>query len=78
MASTANLLEISRHLEIQKFIFMSSGAVYERTNDVKTKLSENEIIALRYILLNGSFLDLDDNYGLDKSFFREIKSLPFL
>lgn len=44
VASTANLLEISRYLEIQKFIFMSSGAVYERTNDVKTKLSEKEII----------------------------------
>ena len=39
------------------------------------KLNENEIIALRSILLNGSFLHVDDNYGLDKSFRREIKKV---
>ncbi len=38
-------------------------------------LNENEIIALRSILLNGAFLHVDDNYGLDKSFRREIKKV---
>ncbi len=39
------------------------------------KLNENEIIALRSILLGGSFMHVDDNYGLDKSFRREIKKV---
>ena len=39
------------------------------------KFNENEIIALRSMLLNGSFLHVDDNYGLDKSFRREIKKV---
>ena len=37
------------------------------------KLTDNEIIALRSTLLNGGFLHADDNYGMDKSFRREIK-----
>ena len=32
------------------------------------KFSENEIISLRSILLNGGFMHADDNYGMDKSF----------
>ena len=39
------------------------------------KFNENEIIALRSILLNGAFLHVDDNYGLDKPFRREIKKV---
>ena len=39
------------------------------------KFNDNEIIALRSMLLNGSFLHVDDNYGLDKSFRREIKKV---
>ena len=39
------------------------------------KFNENEIIALRSILLNGAFLHVDDNYGLDKSFRREIQKV---
>ena len=39
------------------------------------KFNENEIIALRSMLLNGSFLHVDDNYGLDKPFRREIKKV---
>ena len=39
------------------------------------KFNENEIIALRSILLNGSFLHVDDNYGLNKSFRREIQKV---
>ena len=39
------------------------------------KLTENEIIELRSILSNGGFLHADDNYGMDKSFRREIKKV---
>ena len=37
------------------------------------RLTEDEIISLRNILLNKGFLHADDNYGMDKSFRREIK-----
>ena len=36
-------------------------------------LSDDEVIALRTILLNGGFLHADDNYGMDASFRREMK-----
>ena len=36
-------------------------------------LTEDEIIVLRSILSSGGFLHADDNYGMDKSFRREIK-----
>ena len=39
------------------------------------KFSEDEIIELRSILSNGGFLHADDNYGMDKSFRREIKKV---
>jgi len=39
------------------------------------RFSNNEIIALRSILSNGGFLHADDNYGMDKSFRREIKKV---
>ena len=39
------------------------------------RFSENEIIELRSILNNGGFLHADDNYGMDKSFRREIKKV---
>jgi hypothetical protein len=37
------------------------------------RLTDDEIISLRSILINGAFLHVDDNYGIDKSFRREIK-----
>ncbi len=37
------------------------------------RLNDEEIIALRDHLLNGSFLHADDNYGLNQSFLREMK-----
>ena len=37
------------------------------------RLSDEEIISMRSILMNGAFLHADDNYGMDKSFRREIK-----
>jgi hypothetical protein len=36
-------------------------------------LTEDEIIVLRSILSSGGFLHADDNYGMDKSFRREMK-----
>ena len=39
------------------------------------RFSDNEIIELRSILNNGGFLHADDNYGMDKSFRREIKKV---
>ena len=38
-------------------------------------LSDDEVIALRTILLNGGFLHADDNYGMDASFRREMKKV---
>ena len=37
------------------------------------RFNEDEIISLRSILQNGGFLHADDNYGMDKSFRREMK-----
>lgn len=37
------------------------------------RFSEEEVNILREFLLNGAFLHTDDNYGLDKSFRREMK-----
>ena len=39
------------------------------------RFSEDEIESLRSILLSGSFLHADDNYGMNKSFRREIKKV---
>ena len=39
------------------------------------KFNDDEIIALRSALMNGSFLHADDNYGMDKSFRREMKKV---
>jgi len=39
------------------------------------KFNEYEVIALRSALMNGSFLHADDNYGMDKSFRREMKKV---
>src|SRR5690554_1297337 len=37
------------------------------------RLSEEEVVILRRYLLSGGFLHVDDNYGLDESFRREIR-----
>ncbi|NQV37701.1 MAG: DUF4159 domain-containing protein [Candidatus Marinimicrobia bacterium] len=37
------------------------------------RFSDNEVNILREFLLNGAFLHVDDNYGLDKSLRREMK-----
>ena len=43
------------------------------TGHGNVRFSENEIIELRSLLSNGGFLHADDNYGMDKSFRREMK-----
>lgn len=43
------------------------------TGHGEMKLSDAEIVQLREYLLRGGFLHVDDNYGLDESFRREIK-----
>ena len=45
------------------------------TGHGNVKLSEIEIKNLRSHLLNGGFLHVDDNYGLDTSFRKEIKKV---
>ena len=37
------------------------------------RFSDDEVITLRTILMNGGFLHADDNYGMDYSFRKEIK-----
>ena len=39
------------------------------------KFKDDEIIILRNFLINGGFLHADDNYGMDKSFRREMKKV---
>ena len=39
------------------------------------KFSDDEVIALRSILMNNGFLHADDNYGMDKSFRREMEKV---
>ncbi len=39
------------------------------------KFNDDEVIALRSALMNGSFLHADDNYGMDKAFRREMKKV---
>ena len=43
------------------------------TGHGNVKLTDEEVQVLRRYLLSGGFLHVDDNYGLDKSFRREIK-----
>jgi len=39
------------------------------------RFNDDEVIALRSALIKGSFLHADDNYGMDKSFRREMKKV---
>ena len=48
---------------------------YYLTGHGNIKFNNNEIISLREILSNDGFLHADDNYGMDKSFRREIKKI---
>ena len=54
--------------------FNSSSYLY-LTGHGNIRLEDNEILKLREHLFNGAFLHADDNYGMDKSFRREMKKL---
>jgi len=43
------------------------------TGHGNVRFTDEEVIALRSILMNGGFLHADDNYGMDESFRREMK-----
>ena len=45
------------------------------TGHGNVRFTDKEIINLRAFLMGGGFLHADDNYGLDKSFRREMKRL---
>jgi hypothetical protein len=45
------------------------------TGHGNVRFGEEELAALRAYLLSGGFLHADDNYGMDKSFRREVKRL---
>ena len=55
------MLEIGRRLEIKKFIFISSGAVYERTK-YKNKLSEKDEV--NTVLMYPTLKFLEKNYAI--------------
>ena len=83
-SSLPNLLE---YLKTNTSMTKASNEVRIKLTDSNAKLfpylyltghgnirfSDNEIIELRSILSNGGFLHADDNYGMDKSFRREMK-----
>ena len=43
------------------------------TGHGNVRFTDDEVIALRSILMNGGFLHADDNYGMDESFRREMR-----
>tara|TARA_B100000945_G_C20289580_1_gene552654 strand:+ start:111 stop:776 length:666 start_codon:yes stop_codon:yes gene_type:complete len=54
--------------------FLASNYLY-LTGHGNIKFNNKEIQILREHLLNGAFLHADDNYGMDKSFRREIRKI---
>ena len=54
--------------------FNSSTYLY-LTGHGNIRLDDNETVKLREHLINGAFLHADDNYGMDKSFRREMKKV---
>ncbi|MBC8479600.1 MAG: DUF4159 domain-containing protein [FCB group bacterium] len=64
-----NLIE--RRAEIGDDVFMESPYLY-LTGHGNIKFSDKQAQILRDHLLNGAFLHADDNYGMDKSFRREM------
>ena len=79
-----NLLKfVSEHTNIKVkadyvFVDLSSDDIFSYpflylTGHGNIALSDNEITRLRAYLENGGFLYVDDDYGLDKAFRREIK-----
>ena len=67
-----NLIE--KKSKIGDDIFIKSQYLY-LTGHGNIKFSDEESIILRNHLLAGAFLHADDNYGMDKSFRREMKKV---
>ena len=65
---------IEKKSKIGEDIFIKSQYLY-LTGHGNIKFSDEEAIILRNHLLSGAFLHADDNYGMDKSFRREIKKV---
>ena len=65
---------IEKKSKIGDDIFMHSSYLY-LTGHGNIKFSDQESIILRNHLLSGAFLHADDNYGMDKSFRREMKKV---
>tara|TARA_Y100001970_G_C14060224_1_gene763781 strand:+ start:293 stop:943 length:651 start_codon:yes stop_codon:yes gene_type:complete len=65
---------IEKKSKIGDDIFMRSSYLY-LTGHGNIKFSDQESIILRNHLLSGAFLHADDNYGMDKSFRREMKKV---
>ena len=63
-----------RRGRIGEHIFNSNNYFY-LTGHGNIKFTNNEIQILRDHLLNGAFLHADDNYGMDKSFRKEMKKV---
>lgn len=85
-SAEVNLLKfIQRNTNIKvkpeyKFVDISTDEIFAYpflfiTGHGNIVFSENEIVRLRKYILNGGFLYVDDDYGLDKSFRREIKKV---
>ena len=65
---------IEKKSKIGEDIFIKSQYLY-LTGHGNIKFSDEETIILRNHLLSGAFLHADDNYGMDKSFRREMKKV---
>tara|TARA_B100001250_G_C19778488_1_gene780732 strand:- start:1077 stop:1727 length:651 start_codon:yes stop_codon:yes gene_type:complete len=65
---------IEKKSKIGDDTFMRSSYLY-LTGHGNIKFSDQESIILRNHLLSGAFLHADDNYGMDKSFRREMKKV---
>ena len=65
---------IEKKSKIGDDIFIESQHLY-LTGHGNIKFSDQESIILRNHLLSGAFLHADDNYGMDKSFRREMKKV---
>ena len=63
-----------KRTKIGEDIFRANGYFY-LTGHGNIKFDDNEAQLLRDQLLSGAFLHADDNYGMDKSFRKEIKNV---
>tara|TARA_B100000029_G_scaffold505772_1_gene587086 strand:+ start:2562 stop:3167 length:606 start_codon:yes stop_codon:yes gene_type:complete len=84
-SSLSNLLKflnknISIPIKKEEIVSIGDDLFYKNnyfyiTGHGNIKLDKEEIVELREHLLNGAFLHVDDNYGLDKSFRKIIKEV---